>query len=212
MIYTEIFVFNPFEENTILIYDDTRECVIIDAGCENTSEENELITFIERFNLKPVRLLNTHCHIDHIIGNLFIKEKYGLSPETHKLEEPLLNGAVEHARLFGIEIPQPPAISNYLTEGDTIKFGKSELKILCLPGHSPGSLAFYSEKQKFVLSGDVLFKGSIGRTDLPGGDFDQLIKNIKLKLFTLDGDMRVIPGHGPETTISLEKRSNPFFK
>lgn len=205
------FIFNPFQENTYIIYDETKECVIVDAGCQTQDEQNILSEFIESTVLKPVKLLNTHCHIDHIMGNGFIYKEFGLRTQAHKDEIQNLENAPEHAELFDVKFSVAPSISIELNEGDKVKFGNSVLDILHLPGHSAGSLAFYNKQRKFVLVGDVLFKDGIGRTDLPGGNYETLIFSIKEKLFSLGEEFVVYPGHGPESTIGEEKRSNPFL-
>lgn len=203
--------FNPFQENTYFIYDETKECIIIDPGCFNDSEETELEWHIKNNNLKPVRLINTHCHIDHVLGNRFVAEKYKLQVELHLMEVPLIRAVQHYASDYGINCPSSPEPFLFLKEGENISFGNSTLKMIHVPGHSPGSLCFYSEEEKFLIGGDVLFRMSIGRTDLPGGDYETLIKNIKQKLFKLPDDVIVYPGHGPETTIGFEKKNNPFL-
>jgi len=213
MINIHSFIFNPFEENTYILYDETKECIIIDPGCYEKPEQEELADFIEKQELKPVRLLNTHCHLDHVFGNKFVADQYGLEVEMNELELPVLQNVPAAAQLYGIpnvEISSEPAKS--LNEGDVIEFGNSKLDILFIPGHSPGHIVFYDKDQKFVIAGDVLFYGSIGRTDLPGGDHDTLISNIKEKLFALGDDFRIYSGHGPTTNIGFERESNPFLQ
>jgi len=211
MIQIFSFAFNPFRENTYLLYDETNECIIIDPGCYTPIEQAEFSTFIENRNLKPVKVINTHCHIDHILGNKYIFERYNLLPQMHKIEKEVMLAAEKFAPAFGIRLEKPPEPKDFIDENDLITFGKSSLQILFTPGHSPGSLCFYNSGQKFVIGGDVLFYGSIGRTDLPGGDFDTLISSIREKLFPLGDDVTVYPGHGPETTIGFEKANNPFL-
>ncbi len=211
MIQIAFFTFNPFQENTYVLYDETNECIIIDPGCYTPLEQAELSTFIENNNLKPVRLILTHCHIDHILGCRYITERYNLISETNKIEIPIFENAERAAAIFGIRLEKPPAPGKFIDEKDVIKFGESSLQILFTPGHSPGSLCFYNKEQKFVIGGDVLFHGSIGRTDLPGGNFDTLISSIHEKLFPLGDGVTVYPGHGPETTIGFEKANNPFL-
>ncbi len=211
MITIKTFVFNPFQENTYLLYDETSEAVIIDPGCSAKSEEEQLSAFVEANNLTLKHLLNTHSHIDHILGNRFVSEQYNLPVQSHKEDEFLITRAKEQAVLFGMQIDEPPMPGNYLDENDTIKFGNSELKIVHAPGHSPGSLVFYNENERFMIVGDVLFNQSIGRTDLPGGNLDTLLKSIFTKLFPLGDDMKVYSGHGATTTIGQERISNPFF-
>jgi glyoxylase-like metal-dependent hydrolase (beta-lactamase superfamily II) len=206
------FTFNPFQENTYLIYDETKECVIIDPGCYNKNEEETLESFIADNQLKPVHLINTHGHVDHVCGISFVCEKYGLEPEAHTEETAMFERSVQMGQMFGFQINNPVLPRKFLNEGDVITFGNSELKMLHLPGHSAGSLAFYSEKEKFVITGDVLFRDSIGRTDLPGGDYDSLIFSIREKLLPLGDDYAAYPGHGPSTTLGFEKENNGFLK
>ena len=205
------FVFNMFQENTYLLYDETGECVIIDPGCFDKSEQNELIDYISSKNLKPVKLLNTHCHVDHIMGNSFIHEKFGLKPVLHRGELQQLQAAEQYAGLFGVSIAPSPLPDEYMDEGDKITFGKTELEVLFTPGHSPGEVCLFCRKDKILIAGDVLFQMSIGRTDLPGGDYNTLVTSIREKLFPLGDDVKVYPGHGPETNIGFEKLRNPFL-
>jgi glyoxylase-like metal-dependent hydrolase (beta-lactamase superfamily II) len=204
--------FNPFEENTYLISDDTNECVIFDPGCYDAAEKKALKTKIVELGLKPVRLINTHCHIDHVFGNYFVAHEYDLPLEMHHGELPVLKTVPQIADMYGIAYPEPsPMPEKFIEEGDIIKFGNTELRAIFTPGHSPASLSFFCEADKFLIAGDVLFQGSIGRTDLPGGDFNTLINNIKTKLYPLGDDVIVYPGHGPSTTIGRERQTNPFL-
>lgn len=211
MLQIKKFVFNPFQVNTYLLFDDTGECIIIDAGCNIPSEEAEIAGFIEKNGLRPVRLLNTHCHIDHITGNAFMIKKYSLSLEAHPDGIHFIRHSKENAAIFGFEDLEPVMPLHDLHEGQVIGFGRSELEVVETPGHAAGSLCFISHEARFVITGDVLFKQSIGRTDLPTGNFDLLIDSIQRKLFTLPKDYTVYPGHGPETTIGMEMYSNPFL-
>jgi hydroxyacylglutathione hydrolase len=205
------FTFNLFEENTYILYDETKECAIIDPGCHSLEEKKALADFISEHQLKPVRLLLTHTHIDHIFGNNFICGKYGLKPEVNELELPMLDNAKMIGQMYGIEVEPSPQAETFLKEGDTVRFGSSELEMLFTPGHSRGSICFYNKEEKFVIAGDVLFKESIGRADLPGGDYNTLIKSIREKLFSLSDDYKVYPGHGPSTIIGHERKHNPFL-
>ncbi|MEA2043576.1 MAG: MBL fold metallo-hydrolase [Bacteroidota bacterium] len=205
------FIFSPFEVNTYILYDDSKECIIIDPACYLKKEEEQLAGFIADKELKPVRLINTHSHLDHVFGNKFVSMTYGLKPEAHKEEKSNNDFAVQAAENYGLTMAPPPSLNNYLSEDDQITFGNSRLKILHCPGHSKGSLVFHSPEHKFVIGGDVLFKDSIGRTDLPGGNFDTLKESIVTKLYTLDEATTVFSGHGPETTVGNEKRNNPFI-
>lgn len=213
MIRVKSFTFGPFAENTYVLWDDTRECIIIDPGCFGREEEEKLRAFIAQEQLKPVRLINTHCHLDHVFGNPFVVKTWGLGLEMHRADIPVLERFTESCQLFGVgseALPQPePAV--FIEEGEKVTFGNSTLDVLFTPGHSPGSISFYSAAHGFIISGDVLFQGSIGRTDLPGGNFDVLIHSIRSQFFPLPDDTTVYSGHGPKTTIGAEKKYNPFL-
>ena len=211
MINIQSFTFNPFQENTYLLFDESNECVIIDPGCSDTNERNTLKNFIERNSLTPVKLLNTHCHIDHILGNKFIADTYKLGLEANEKDLKTLAAGRVSADIFGIDYEESPQPNHFLEEGDKVIFGKSELEIVFTPGHSTGSICFYNRVDKFIIGGDVLFFQSIGRTDLPGGNHQQLLESIRTKLFTMPDDFTVYPGHGPSTTIGFEKANNPFL-
>ena len=205
--------FNPFQENTYLLHDDTKECVVVDPGCYEQSEQKELQRYIQENDLKVVRLLNTHCHIDHVLGNKFVADTYGVELEIHEEDLQTLRSVPVYAPVYGFPMyaATEPKVT-YLKEGDTIKFGNTELQVIFTPGHAPGHVVFYNEQDQICIGGDVLFKGSIGRTDLPGGDFNTLINSIRTKLFTLPEDTVVYPGHGPETTIGYENKYKPFLR
>ena len=206
------FEFNQIEENTYLIHDETKKAVIIDCGVYFPEEKTQLKQFVEKNQLSPIRLLNTHLHLDHAFGNRFIYETYDILPEYNKLEEsmPCLK---DQARNFNIMIKDSDVLAtNYIEDGDIITVGTIQLKALLIPGHSPGSLCFYLEEGACVFTGDVLFNRSIGRSDLWGGDMQQLISGIAEKLLTLPDDTVVYPGHGPSTTIGDEKKNNPYLK
>jgi glyoxylase-like metal-dependent hydrolase (beta-lactamase superfamily II) len=211
MIHIRRFPFNPFQVNTYILWDETKECAIIDPGCYGQEEQDILTGFIRDNGLKPVRLINTHCHIDHIAGLAFVSREYGLKPEAH----PDGTGFIRHAEkagfIYGFDQLETIDPELPLNEGQVIKFGSSELHVIETPGHADGSVCFISHTDKFVITGDVLFAQSIGRSDLPTGDYDLLMKNIREKLLTLPGDYKVYPGHGPETTIGYEAYSNPFL-
>ena len=207
------FTFNQFYENTFIVSDSTNDCIIIDPGCYSNDEKNILKKYIEDNNLNPVKLINTHCHIDHILGNKFVAKTWDLNLETHQNDIELLENSAEIARLYGfIDYEKSPSTTQFLNEGDIVEFGNSKLKILYTPGHAPGHISLYSKEEKFIISGDVLFKSSIGRTDLPGGDFNILIESIKTKILCLDDDTVVYCGHGPATTVGYERANNPFLK
>lgn len=210
MLTVQPFTFNPIQENTYVVYNEKGQCCIIDPGCYFASEEQELKNFIEQHHLQPVSLLNTHCHLDHIFGNRFVHKTYGLSLHLNKLEKPVLEYGPATGQMWQMPFDNYDAEMNFIDEGDVIHIGDDELHVLFTPGHSPGHISFYSRKDKFVISGDVLFENSIGRTDLPGGDFTILEESIKTKLYTLPADTVVYPGHGNSTTIGDEIKGNPF--
>jgi hydroxyacylglutathione hydrolase len=210
MITIQKFTFNLFDENTYVLSDESGECIIIDPGMNNALEEKELVDYIKQAGLKPISVILTHAHIDHILGCQFAVKHYNIKMLGHKGCDKFISQAKVQASTFGIPFNGAPNIDNFLIEGDTVSFGNSELKVLYTPGHANGSLCFYSEKDKSVLSGDVLFNQSIGRTDLPTGDYDLLKYSIWEKLFTLPEETVVYAGHGPETTIGSEKINNPF--
>ena len=207
------FTFNPFQENTYVIYDESKQCVIIDPGCYEKTEEEELANFIAENDLNPVSLLNTHCHIDHILGNRFVTEKWDVELYMHKADLPLLENSGEVSKMYGLEkYSGSPYPKNFLEDGNSVSFGKSELSVLFTPGHAPGHICFYSNKYNFIISGDVIFQMSIGRTDLPLGDYDTLITSITQKLFPLPDSTQIYCGHGPNTVLSFEKEHNPFLQ
>ncbi len=206
------FVFNPFQENTFLLYDNTGECVIIDAGCYTSAEEDIITKFIADNNLKLTKLINTHTHIDHILGVDFLRKKYDAQFLAHKNDNYLLDTAVTHAKMFGLNFTNIAYPDAYLFEGDVVTFGETELYILEVPGHTRGHIAILDKNKENVFVGDVLFKGTIGRTDLAGGNYEQLIASIKDKLMTLNPDCVVYSGHGANTTIGYEKFTNNFLK
>jgi hydroxyacylglutathione hydrolase len=210
MTHLKHFEFNAFAENTYILYNDAKEAAIIDPGCSTPEECNQLVEFIDFHKLTPKLLLNTHCHVDHILGNHFIHKKYGLSPLIHKNELPLLECLADVAAFYGFHAHPSPQPLRFIEEHEIIKLGEISLKTLYCPGHSPGGLCFYMEQDKLLIAGDVLFRESIGRTDLPGGDYDALEKNIQTKLFILPDDVKVYSGHGEVTTIAHEKAFNPF--
>lgn len=211
MISIHYFTFGPFQENTYILWDETKECVIIDPGNNSNSENVKLSNFIAQNNLKPVKLILTHAHIDHINGNKYIFDTYGLLPEVHTADVPFIEKHLATATMYGLPADQSPMPKALIKEGDIIHFGNSTLHTVHTPGHSPGSITFYNKTDKFMISGDVLFYGSIGRTDLPMGNYDTLINSIKTKLFPLGDDMKVYSGHGPVTSIGFEKQHNPFL-
>ncbi|MBS1949390.1 MAG: MBL-fold metallo-hydrolase superfamily [Cytophagales bacterium] len=210
MLSIQPFTFNAFAENTYVVFDDTREAVIIDPGCYTRDEQKELASFIDPNNLHVKYILNTHGHIDHVLGNDFVKDKYKAPLLIHPIEEPVLRSVKNYAPVYGMEGYKEALPDGYLSEKEPVQFGHTRWQVLFLPGHSIGHVGFYDKQEKIVIAGDVLFAGSIGRTDLPGGDFDTLIQSIRQKLFSLPDETVVFPGHGPTTTLGVEKISNPY--
>lgn len=211
MLKVSSFVFSPIQENTYVLHNELNECLVVDPGCYFPEEQDELKAFITQSSLVPRMLLNTHCHLDHVFGNKFVAETWGLTLQLHEKEKPLLDYAPTSGLVYNMPFVNYAGEYIYLKEGDIIRLGSDELKVIEAPGHSPGHICFYCEKQHFIISGDVLFQRSIGRTDLPGGNHEQLLKNIREKLFVLPDETIVYSGHGPETTIGEEKKHNPFF-
>jgi len=212
MLALKAFTFNPVQENTYVLYNEKKECCIIDPGCYFDKEKQELKTYIEKAGLKPVLLLNTHCHLDHVFGNKFVHDTWNLTLHIHEKEKLVLERAPIAGRTWQMPFDNYEGRLLFLKEGETIKIGKDELEIRFTPGHSPGSVVFYHEPGGFVIGGDVLFNGSIGRTDLPGGDYTTLINSIQTQLFTLPDETKVYSGHGSLTTIGFEKMNNPYVK
>lgn len=213
MIKIQSFIFNSFQENTYILFDDTKECIIVDPGCYEKYEQKLLLDFVVKNKLNPVKLINTHCHIDHVLGNHFVAEKWKLELAMHELDVPTLKSVKDYSTVYGFHnYQESPLPFHFLNEGEKVKFGESELDILFTPGHAPGHIVLHSKNYDFIIGGDVLFQMSIGRTDLPGGDFDTLIESIKEKLLPLDDNTKVYCGHGPTTNIGFEKANNPFLK
>lgn len=208
----QVFTFNALQENTYLLWDGTKECVIIDAGCYETWEQNELFDFITQQGLKPVLILSTHSHIDHVLGNYDVKKKYQIPLKIHRKDEDTLRAVKSYAPMYGFPQFQEQLPDGYFKEGEQIQFGHTVLEILFVPGHAPGHVAFYHAETQTCIAGDVLFAGSVGRADLPGGNFDVLIQSIKTQLYPLGDASKIYPGHGPATTIAREKISNPYLK
>jgi len=199
------FTFNPFRENTYLIINEAKETIVVDPGMYDNVELTEFYTCIESQQLKPVKILNTHAHIDHIFSVAELKRKYHIPFGLHEAELPVLANARTAAQIYGLKFPDTPEVDFYLKEDEIISFGDSQMSLMLTPGHSPGSISFYAPKEGFVISGDVLFQNGIGRTDLPGGNYNQLIESIQNKLFMLPAATMVYPGHGPVTQINIEK-------
>lgn len=211
MSYIHHFTFNGFAENTYIVWDDTKECVIIDPGNSSVSEHNAVKQFIADNGLTLKRLLLTHAHLDHVLGNKFIHDTYGLLPEVHKEDLVFIHRQMDAATMYGVNCEQSPVPTSFLKEGDSISFGTTSFEMIHVPGHSPGSLAFYNKEEAYIIVGDVLFYESIGRSDLPMGNHDTLIASIKNELFKLPDAVKVYNGHGPSTTIGHEKTYNPFL-
>jgi hydroxyacylglutathione hydrolase len=212
MLSVKSFVFNPIQENTYVLYNDKDACCIIDPGCYFGNERRSLQEFIEEEKLTAKILLNTHCHLDHVFGNKFIHDEYQLTLQLHEKEKIMLDYAAEAGLRWNMPFENYRGELIFLKEGDKVKLGEDELEVLYTPGHSPGSICFYCKAQHFIISGDVLFRLGIGRTDLPGGDHETLINSIDTKLFSLPDNVIVYPGHGEPTTIGFEKKNNPFLK
>lgn len=210
MLAVKVFIFSPVQENTYLLYNEQKDCIIIDPGCYYDEEREELSSFIAQNALIPKLLLNTHCHLDHVFGNKWIAEKYGLKLHLHEKEKPVLDYAPASGLMWNLPFDNYKGEVIYLREKDTLSLGTDQLEVFFTPGHSPGSIAFYCKKQQFLIGGDVLFRMSIGRTDLPGGNHDTLINSIHTRLFVLPDETIVYPGHGEPTTIGFEKKHNPY--
>jgi glyoxylase-like metal-dependent hydrolase (beta-lactamase superfamily II) len=210
MIHVQSFTFNPFQENTYIVHNGS-QALLIDPGCYTEKEEDQLSAYLHSNGLTLTHCINTHAHLDHIFGNAWTFRTYGLKPWLHRADLFLLQGAPNTAKIYGLSFEESPEPEQFMEEGDTFTLGTEILRVLYVPGHAPGHIALYSETQGFVIAGDVLFKRSIGRTDLPGGDMDILLDSIRTKLLPLPADTLVYCGHGPTTTIGEEIRMNPFL-
>lgn len=208
-----IFRLSLFGINTYVVYDEaTKDCAVIDPGMINDHERQAMTDFIEREGLNVTQIINTHLHIDHVAGDRFMAQKYGAGISAHTDDAPLGNSVEQQARMFGLQEDfSNVKITKPIEDGDIIKIGEGELKVIHIPGHSPGSVALYDSKDGFLIAGDIIFQGSVGRTDLPGGSHEQLISGIKNKLLCLPDSTVVYPGHGPATTVGTEKKYNPFL-
>ncbi len=212
MLKIHSFVFSDFRENTYLIATEAGETIIIDPGCITVAEEQTLTAFIESHHLRLTKIINTHCHLDHVFGNQFVKDTYKVKMYCHINEEVILENTEMVAQMYGVERFTPTNADHYITEGELIQIGDSTLEVLYLPGHAPGHIGLLNRAEKWLISGDVLFRESIGRTDFPHCNHQDLINSIRNKLFTLPDDIIVYSGHGVPTTIGHEKRNNPFLK
>ena len=207
------FTFNPFQENTFVLYDTTKECIIIDPGCYTTKEQKILQKFIITHSLKPTKLINTHCHIDHILGNKFVSNEWNIELYVNKRELPLLEKSREISEMYGFDqYKMSPYPKHFLDHGDTLEFGENTMKVLFTPGHSPGHICLYSQTDNLLIAGDVIFQRSIGRTDLPGGNHKTLIESINREIISLPEKTQIFCGHGPSTILELEKKINPFIQ
>ena len=212
MISIKSFTFSPVQENTYLLYNEKKQAFIIDPGCYFTAEEEKLLQFITENDLQPLKLINTHCHLDHVFGNKWVHKKFNLELHLHPLEEKVLAFAPSSGQMWGLNFENYSGPLHFINDGDVIQLGDNNLEVILAPGHSPGSICFYCEEQNFLIGGDVLFYESIGRTDLPGGDHETLLKSIRERLFILPDETVVYSGHGPSTTIGHEKKHNPFLQ
>ena len=212
MISIQKFTFNPVRENTYVLFDETGQCVIIDPGMYDGEEQDYFMRFIKEKQLEPVLLLNTHCHYDHVFGNKFVYDNWALKPQFHKGELFVLQAIPGYVPQMGLRYELSPEPEVFLPETGIVNFGNSVLELIFAPGHSPAHLCFLAREDNFLIGGDVLFYTSIGRTDLPGGNYEQLISSIKNNLFILPDDCAVHPGHGPSTSIGFEKLNNPFLQ
>lgn len=205
------FVFNDFQTNCYIIYDESYEAVIIDGAANSHNGLKQIHDFIQEEHLIPKYIMNTHGHLDHICGNYYLESHYRIPLLMHKDDDFLIENSLQLAKSFGFAIEQPPKTDKYIKDHEIIKFGDTKLEVISTPGHTPGSVSFYCSEENFVISGDTLFCEGIGRTDLPRGDYDQLMHSITSRLFSLALETKVLPGHGPDTTIGDEKKYNPFF-
>jgi glyoxylase-like metal-dependent hydrolase (beta-lactamase superfamily II) len=210
MIAVKQFAFSPLQENTYILHNEAGKAFIIDPGMYFPAERESLKEYISTNKLTPVKLIQTHCHLDHIFGSKWVYETYGLQMHLHPLEEKVLSFGPASGQMWGLTFDHYTGPLHFLNDGDEILLGEDKLEVILAPGHSPGSICFYCKEQKFLIGGDVLFNGSIGRSDLPGGDHDTLLNSIKQRLFVLPDDVIVYSGHGPATTIGQEKKTNPY--
>jgi glyoxylase-like metal-dependent hydrolase (beta-lactamase superfamily II) len=210
MLHIKSFTFNPFQENTYLIYDESRDAILVDPGCYEVEEQLDLLDFITEKKLKVIQLINTHCHVDHVLGNFWAKKTFSLPLGIHHNEIPVLKSVEVYGPNYGFKNYQSTEADYFLKAGEQLSVGKESIEILFVPGHAPGHLVFYHKLSNQAIVGDTIFRGSIGRTDLPGGDHALLLRKIKSELLTLPEETVLFPGHGPSTTVKYEKSTNPF--
>lgn len=211
MIKIQIFRFNLFEENTYVLYDETKECVIVDPGCYSQAERDFFTSTIAKLGLVPKLIVNTHCHSDHVVGVDYLREFYNIPFAANPADKYLLDKAAKMASAWGWSVKEPIAIDKECSDGMELHFGNSVLKCASTPGHTPGGQLIYSDEDKFMLSGDTIFKGTIGRTDLEGGDYDQLMASIHNVVLRFDSVFNIFPGHGDRTSVGVEAGENPFL-
>ena len=211
MLNVKIFQFNPLQENTYLIFNEEQYCMVVDPGCYSDQERQQLLQFVASKGLRPVLLVNTHCHLDHVFGNKFIHEQFGLELHIHEGEQKVLEMAPTSGLIWNLPFDNYQGKLHFIDESLPLQLGNDRLEILFTPGHSPASISFYSQNDDLLIAGDVLFRESVGRTDLPGGNSDILAQSIRTKLYTLPDETIVYPGHGIPTTIGHEKHHNPFI-
>jgi glyoxylase-like metal-dependent hydrolase (beta-lactamase superfamily II) len=212
MLHLNVSLFSPIQENTYVVYNDDGICAIIDPGCYSDEEREELSDFISDHHLTPVLLLNTHCHLDHVFGNRYVHQTYGLELHLHPKEQRMLELAPASGLMWNMPFDNYDGPLHFLSPGEPVLLGSDKLEVLFVPGHSPGSVGFHHSGQAFIISGDVLFRGSIGRTDLPYGSFDVLEDSIRRVMYALPDETVVHSGHGPQTTIGWEKANNPYVR
>lgn len=212
MIKVKKFTFNPFAENTYVLVSEKGNAWIVDPGCSDNDENQEVLDFLDNNHLSLKGLLLTHAHIDHVLGNHFIYKTFGHTPVMHEADLEVLRRAEQSASMYGVPYLPSPEPEEYINDGDNLDLDGTSFEVKWCPGHAPGHVVFINHDDRYIIGGDVLFRGSIGRTDLPGGDHDTLLDSIKNKLYVLPDNYTVFCGHGPETTIGFEKENNPFIR
>ncbi|MDO5394836.1 MAG: MBL fold metallo-hydrolase [Bacteroidales bacterium] len=213
MLKIKQFIFNPFDENTYLLVDEaTRRAAVVDPGMFNDREQEVFDSYVKANDIEITQIINTHMHLDHCFGDNYVADRYSAKVSAHIADESLAAGLRQQCLRFGMDMYATPVEINVkLEDGDVIKIGDSSLRVIHIPGHSPGGIALYDAEDKILISGDSLFEGSIGRTDLPGGSHSELVNAVRTRLLTLPADTKVLPGHGPSTTIGRERQFNPYL-